>query len=327
MSGTENQKTVIVQKTDITYILIAVCTCLRPKMLKNALLSVNIAALPENIKTEVLVIDNDKEESAKVVVDELRESLKYQIHYFVEGNRGISNARNRALVESVKLGASHILFFDDDELLTQNVILEHIKMYKNTPDAHIISGPTISKFEDYYPTYIRKHMLFKQNTTKKTGLERDRCASGNVFFPVSITENYGLKFDSQYIYMGGEDGDFFNRAVKLGFKIVWCNEAIIEEVVPPARANIPYILKKCYYNGFAGTQEKFKNNKNITQKFLYLIKTLFVLLTNLLILLPSFLFGFTGFFNTLGRATRTYGKLCATITTKSCDFYRKIYGE
>lgn len=323
----EQNPTILVEKTAITYIVIAICTCLRPKMLKNSLLSINETIFPENIKTEILVVDNDKEQSAKNIVEDVKQISKCKIHYFVEENRGIAYARNKVLDEAINLGASHILFFDDDELLTKDVLIRHIDMYNKTQDANIISGPTISKFETNYPSYIKKHMVFKQSTTKKTGLKRDRCASGNVFFPTNMVKDYNLKFDTKYIFMGGEDGDFFNRASKLGFNIVWCNEAIIEEVVPPARANIPYILKKCYYNGFAGTQEKFKENRNSVKKYIYLTKTTFVLLLNILTLIPSLLLGLTGFFNTLGTTARTYGKLCATVQTKPCNFYRNIYGE
>lgn len=327
MEIVEQNPTVLVEKTEVAYVVIAVCTCLRPKMLKNSLLSVNEITFPENIKVEVLVVDNDKEQSAKGIVDELKQTLKCPTHYFVEENRGIAYARNRVLTEAVNLGASHILFFDDDELLTEDVLVRHIEMYNKTPDAYIVSGPTISKFEDSYPTYIKKHMVFKQSTTKKTGLKRDRCASGNVFFPTNMTKDHDLVFDTKYVFMGGEDGDFFNRASKLGFNIVWCNEAVIEEVVPPARANIPYILKKCYYNGFAGTQEKFKENNKPIKRYSYLVKTSFVLLANIIMVLPALVLGLPGFFNALGTTARTYGKLCATIRTKPCDFYRNIYGE
>lgn len=316
-----------IKKTEIVHIMISICTCMRPKMLKDALLSINKLEIPENIKVEVLIVDNDKEQSGKRIFEEILPEMKCKMHYFVEENRGISNARNKVLEEAIKLGASHILFFDDDEILTQDVLVKHIEMYNKTPDAHIISGPTINKFNDNYPQYIKKHMVFKQKTTKKTGLIRNNCAAGNVFFPITIVKEFGLRFASEYVFMGGEDGDFFNRASKLGFNIVWCNEAVIEEVVPPTRANIPYILKKCYYNGFAGTYAKFKNNKKISKKLLYTVKTLLVLFGNFVLIAPSALLGLTSFFNMLGTTYRTYGKICGTLSSKPYNFYATIYGE
>ena len=46
--------------------------------------------------------------------------------------------------------------------------------------------------------------------------------------------------------MGGEDGDFFEKATNLGFTIVWKKEAIIYELVTSSRANLDYILAKSY---------------------------------------------------------------------------------
>lgn len=314
-------------KPQVSFVLLSICTCKRPKMLENSLLSTNLLNLPNGINVELLVVDNDADRSAKAIVDDVASKLQLKLHYEVEPQRGISNARNKVLESAVNIGASHILFFDDDELLTPDVLLEHIKLYQNTDNAYIVSGPTPNKFDDKYPSYIKKHMVFKQKTTKKTGLIRDNCAAGNVFFPVSVAKDFGLRFSSEYVFMGGEDGDFFSKASKLGFTIVWCNEAIIEEVVPQARTTISYILKKCYYNGYAGAYAKFKSNKKCSKKIIYVLKTILVLFVNSLTLLPSLLLGLTGFFNTLGTMSRTFGKICGAIKDEPYNFYEVIYGE
>ena len=316
-----------ISKPDISSVLVAVCTYKRPKMLADAITSIKNLIVPDGVKVEVLVVDNDVESSAKTVVQELQEALPFRVHYVVEGNRGISNARNRLLEESINLDASHILLFDDDELLTPNILQEQFKLYNSVQNAFIISGPTPSKFDDSYPNYIKKHMLFKQRTTKKTGLLRDNSAAGNVFFPVSVAKDFGLRFSSEYVFMGGEDGDFFSKASKLGFNIVWCNEAVIQEVVPPARATISYVLKKCYYNGYAGAYAKFKSNNKFIKKILYVIKTLFVFALSCLLIFPSLIFGLTGFFNTLGIASKTLGKIFGATKNVPYNFYQVVYGE
>lgn len=48
-----------ITKPEINFVLISLCTCKRPKMLKNALKSIENIICPENIKIEVLVVDND----------------------------------------------------------------------------------------------------------------------------------------------------------------------------------------------------------------------------------------------------------------------------
>ena len=46
-------------KPEIKYVLLALCTCKRPVMLKNALFSTNNLIVQSNLKVEILVIDND----------------------------------------------------------------------------------------------------------------------------------------------------------------------------------------------------------------------------------------------------------------------------
>lgn len=313
-------------KSKIKFILISLCTCKRPKLLKQALESVNgTINVESDIKIEILVVDNDKEQSAKETIDEYKSRLNFPIHYYVEEKRGISNARNCVLEKAIKLGASHIYFFDDDEILTKDCIANHIKIYEENPKAIIVAGPTVYRFEEYYPKYIKKHMVFKQNTTKKTGSIRKNCATGNVFFPTTLIKDYGLRFSNKFVFMGGEDGDFFTKASNLGFTIVWNNNSTVYEYIPAARANLKYILRKCYYNGYSGAHQKFENNNKY--KIKYLIKNILLLIANTIMTIISIFLGKTIFFNALGTTVRTIGKIDGTVSMRTYDFYREIYGE
>ena len=78
---------------------------------------------PENIKIDLLVVDNDKNASAYDVAS------AFNAIYFVEEQRGIAKARNKVLKEAIKLGASHIAMFDDDGLLDENWLINHIDFY------------------------------------------------------------------------------------------------------------------------------------------------------------------------------------------------------
>lgn len=314
-------------KIPIDFVCLTCCTCKRPKMLEKSLNSIKELIIPQNIRVEILVVDNDSEKSAEKTVEKIKQELNIPIHYKIEIERGISNARNKALEEVLELGASHILFFDDDEILDRNCLIEHINLYQNNKDTVISTGPTINKFIDKLPSYITKHLVFKQKTSKRTGQIIDHSACGNVFFPVSLIKDYNLRFSKEYTFMGGEDGDFFKRAFALGFTIVWNNEAVIYEMVSKSRGNINWILKKCYYNGYAGIMLKIKNEKNILNKLFILSKQLIVLIINCIILIPSIFFGLTNFLNILGIMIRTKGKIDAIIKTKPIDFYRNIYGE
>ena len=85
------------EKREIEYIVVACCTCLRPQTLRQSLMTFRNMKKPENIKIDLLVVDNDKNASAYDVAS------AFNAIYFVEEQRGIAKARNRVLKEAVNL--------------------------------------------------------------------------------------------------------------------------------------------------------------------------------------------------------------------------------
>lgn len=296
-------------------------------MLRNALESVNLLKIPENLKTEVLVVDNDENCSAEEVVEKAREILKVPVNYCVEPRRGLAFARNKSIEEALKLDASHIVMFDDDEFFDENCLVEQIRMYEENPDAYIISGPVPTVFTEKFPSYITKNIVFKQESSKKTGTIKPYCAAGNVFMPVKPLKENGLRFSEEFVFSGGEDGEFFRRASELGYTIVWDKEAIIYESVSKARANVKYLIDKSYYNGFAGAYSRFKNNKNILKKLFYVVKNSVVSVADFILALPLLLLGLSISFNVFCMAVRSAGKVAGAIKTKPVEFYKNVYGE
>ncbi|MBN8648402.1 MAG: glycosyltransferase family 2 protein, partial [Caulobacterales bacterium] len=91
-------------------------------------------------KFEIILVDNDKAQSAKAIADELAEKaqnhgIKFQ--YSVEPNPGVANARNCAL----KLASGeYVAFLDDDEVAFPDWLEKIYSTAKNT-NAHVIFGP------------------------------------------------------------------------------------------------------------------------------------------------------------------------------------------
>lgn len=314
------------QKPKVEFVLIGICTCKRPKMLAMSLESLSNLNLPENLKVEILIVDNDSESTARETVEEFSKKSKLKINYVVEQERGISNARNKLLNEAINLGATHVAMMDDDEIVDKEWLQKHIELYNNS-DAYIISGPTYNKFLKNYPKYVTNNKVFKSSTCKKTGEERKICAGGNVFFALTIVKDNNLYFNTFYKFMGGEDGEFFSKASKLGYKIVWNNEAVNYELVGDSRANLKWVLNRCFYNGYSGTALKFKNNKNKIIKTAYMINKIFVVLLDLFLLVPSIIFGLTVFFNVFGMIIKNIGKIRGIFSIEQVNYYENICGE
>ena len=311
------------KKTDIKFVLISCCTFKRPDILKKSLQSVKNLKLPQDIKIELLVVDNDANGSAKNIVLSFEKDIPFQINYVIEEKRGLSNARNRLLSEAVEIGASHIALFDDDGLLDENWLFNHCEYYNNDQEAHVISGPQYIFFEDDYPQFIKQNNIFKTSTSKENGQILKSCATNNVFLPVEIMTEFNIWFDPSYVFMGGEDGDFFNRVTEAGYLIKFNKDSIVQEIISNDRANIKWILNRSYYNGFSGSLLKFKNGLNFMNKFLFFAKTVFVIIIDCLLIPLSLLGGLTLFFNVLGIATKNYGKMMGAISSKPLNYYSK----
>lgn len=319
---TINQEGVRV-KSLIEFILITCCTYNRPLALDKLLNSLLKLNYPANIKVEILIVDNDKKETAKNIVNKYQKISDIKINYVTEEHLGLASVRNKALQEAIELNASHIAFIDDDEIADSNWLVEHINFYNNNENIYVSSGPTYAYFEKEYPKYITESNVFKRTTTKKQGQIRKNCATGNVFFPLNLIIENNLKFSERYNFLGGEDGDFFNKITELGFDIGWNNKAINYEVINDERANVIWIIKRKFYNGYSGSLVKFGNKENLLKRIFYIVEKTVTVILNAILSIVSVLFGRSHFFNCIGLMVINLGKLMGALFLKPINYYQK----
>lgn len=301
----------------IDYILISVCTYKRPFELKRALKYVDFLDLPQDIKVDVLIVDNDATQSAKEIAEEFKKITKFNVFYFVQEKRGLANVRNKILECAINIGASHIALFDDDEILDKRWLVEHVNFIKNHEQCCISSGPAYYRFDKKYPKYITKNKLFKQPKFKEK--EVFQCGCGNVFFPVSVAKQSNIFFDEKFIFTGGEDFDFFNRASIAGYKIFSNPYAIIYQIISQDRANIKNMLRCSYHNGVVENILKTRTEK---QSLKYIAKSIINLFLRFLWLFPSLFFGRLVFLNSLTNFIKSMGRINSIFIRKDYEFYK-----
>src|SRR5262249_39782258 len=56
-------------------------------------------------------------------------------------------------------------------------------------------------------------------------------------------------FDPAYGLTGGEDGDLLSRLALNGARIVWCDEAIVQEPVEKSRLSLKWLLRRAMRGG------------------------------------------------------------------------------
>lgn len=224
-------------------IIVNICTYKRPQMLKACLDSLMHQAVPADWIVEILIIDNDVNQSARAFIESYQLSSATPIHYFCEKNQGVSFARNRCCEESLAKSANWLLFIDDDETADPNWFMAyHEAMQKYQGDVY--SGPVRYVFPDDYSDWLSN----KGDSETPDGALKKRASTNNVLVNRKVIEpsGYHLCFDNNLAYTGGEDTDFFIRYEKMGGKIIHVRQAIVEENVTQNRLTISWRLKRQY---------------------------------------------------------------------------------
>jgi len=184
------------------HIVIAVCTRQRPTMLKSCLESVLRQSLSAATKISLLVIENDSEPLSEALVRQLQTTTSADIHYRLESDIGIAQARNRALHESLLLNGDWLWFLDDDEIADKNCLQELINA-SFLFNAEVIHG----KVTYQYPASDRWGKLSQQALRQpQHGKRIHTAATNNVLFSSRLFSESGLAlhFDPYLRLCGGE---------------------------------------------------------------------------------------------------------------------------
>ena len=121
-------------------VALCLCTCKRPQFLEASLGSLQGLNLPSNTNVHLVVVDNDEAGSAQPVVSQCSPSLPFPVTYVIEPKRGIPCARNRAIRETKRIGADYLVFFDDDEQVTADWLIQLMNYCLAKGGAAVISG-------------------------------------------------------------------------------------------------------------------------------------------------------------------------------------------
>lgn len=236
---------------------IGIATFRRPNLLAELLKSLSVIELPKGGALRIIVADNDPNASAELVVARIQDTFPFPILFVTVKERGISYARNAILRESE---AEYLAFLDDDEVVSPDwlcLMTECLAHHR----ADVVFGPVLGLLPENAPRWASKHPAFMR-PRKITGSHVVSGGSGNVLFNRPRIEQAGLDFDPAFALSGGGDTDFFYRSFLAGLSMVWCDEAVASEVVPPERLKLSWVLRRgfrggqCYERVFMRNQPK-----------------------------------------------------------------------
>jgi cellulose synthase/poly-beta-1,6-N-acetylglucosamine synthase-like glycosyltransferase len=193
----------------------------------------------------VVVADNDSAQSARELVAMFSAATSLRVTYCFEPEPNIAKARNKALSQAE---GDFIAFIDDDEFPVDDWLLRLIKTCQEYRVDGVL-GPVMPSFESEPPTWVKKGKFFER-PTHATGykVNWDQARTGNVLFKRSILRGMDPAFRTEFA-TAGEDVDFFRRAMSKGRTFIWCNEAVVHELVPASRCTRSYLLRRALLRG------------------------------------------------------------------------------
>ncbi len=195
--------------------------------------------------TEVIVVDNDPDASARAVAGGFG-----GVRYVHETRRGVVHARNRGIAEAT---GRHVIFLDDDEIPADGWLAAYAGQAANGVVACF--GRIVPRFEAVPPPGLKTMLdaLFSRDLGSVTGhdISRDWAAlgTGNSMFDMAVCFPGGTPFDSRFNARGGEDSWMIRGLLARGIALTWNPEALVEEVVPTARMTLASIKRRKFNHG------------------------------------------------------------------------------
>jgi glycosyltransferase involved in cell wall biosynthesis len=226
------------------HVTVCICTYRRPALLARLLAALAAQTTEGRFAYSVLVVDNDREESARAVVTAALATYPVPIAYCVEPRQNIARARNRAVANAT---GDFVAFIDDDEIPIPEWLLTLFTACQEQQVDGVL-GPVKPHFDSPPPAWLVRGG-FHERENHPSGLRIDGAMgrTGNVLLRRSLFAADEPAFRPEFVT--GEDQDFFRRKIASGHAFVWCAEAVAYEVVPPARWTRSFLLRRALMRG------------------------------------------------------------------------------
>jgi hypothetical protein len=224
---------------------ICIATYKRPDSLRKLLGSLLSQDTGGKFSYDIIVSDNDVDRSAETIVNEFADAL-ISIIYDVEPIPNISLNRNRTLSHAT---GDYIAILDDDQYVGSRWLLS---LYNTLVSSHadVVFGGVIPLFEKNTSFIIRNSNAFGVHNFPEGCTHRIIYHTGNCCFRSALTAGMSAPFDIGLGDRIGEDTKFFEMLRSKGCKMVWSHDAVCYEQVPPHRATLSWVARRCFQNGF-----------------------------------------------------------------------------
>lgn len=231
-------------------VAITICTYRRPEGLSRVMPPVLAQAREcRGAQVRLIVIDNDPSGSARDVVREI-ENTGAALTYVHEPRPGIAAARNAGLDAAV--GDDAVVFVDDDEVPAPAWLDRLVEVWI-VLGCDGVTGPVEYTFASPPDSWVRASKVFDR-LRHETGSRMQEAATNNLLLTTDILRSTGARFDDRFGLTGGSDSALTRTLVSAGADIRWCDEAVVQELVPESRTGAGWITRRTRRTTNAGTR-------------------------------------------------------------------------
>ncbi len=212
-------------------VVVSMCTFRRPDELDRTLRLVlgQVAALT-GAQVEVVIVDNDPEGGAH---EQVMRYADRGVRYVHEPRPGIAAARNRALHEAGDADA--IVFCDDDGGPHPGWLQALVDSWKQWGCAGV-TGPVRWVVPEDAEEWIRSADVFAF-AVRPNGTPTPGASTSNLLLDLRVLRSQELRFDDEFGLSGGSDTMLAHTLRDRGEQIRWCQEAVVDEVLPAERTS------------------------------------------------------------------------------------------
>ena len=190
------------------FFVIGVCTRGRGDSLRQLIDSIAAQAIPDKIRLEILIVDNNDE--MQTVSTQFSDATDIPITVKHEPRRGLVNARNALFGAAQDIGADWILGIDDDEWLHPDWLVAWHRGTQRFPGSILVGTATLLHGDDLHPLHPRWEAPLPIEGGRPGVL-----TTANYAVPKDVFDEQnglGLRFDLKFNDRGGEDAEFMLRA-------------------------------------------------------------------------------------------------------------------
>ena len=245
---------------------VAICTWNRAKLLDQTLTRFRELTIPEGLRWEVIVVDNNCTDHTTSIIASHRTVLP--LRGVVEPRQGHSHARNRAVAEAK---GNYLLWTDDDVLVDADWIVHHLAAVQTYPEAQFFGGPVRPWYETSPPRWVMRHFHRVKHCWAIVDLGPETRPLTSTEYPCGANVGFRMEAMRQYPFdpclgrvgtqLSSEDETRVIEAIRRdGGEGVWVGNAGVDHFLPTQRITPRYVFEINRWMGYHGYRDFADDN-------------------------------------------------------------------